>query len=229
MFFANMPHDMTQVTMVPRLKPSVMRQCPSFRLSYRTLTLHWKAENLRASLADAVACLVGNLASAWRGEHRMTMCRKTRSVQAASKRDWWTALWEEKGSEVLEFALIVPLLFTVLLGIFWCARAYNIYETITRAAREGVRFGVAPNCASCGNTLPTDSEIQQVISASLKASALDPKQTNPNPIAVARTPMGSDVDISVSFSYPYRFYLPFTSVNLTNVQIPTSVHMRQEQ
>lgn len=159
----------------------------------------------------------------------MTMCRKTGSLQAASNRGWWAEVWDERASEVLEFALIVPLLFTVMLGVFWCARAYNVYETITRAAREGVRFGVAPNCASCGNKLPTDSEIQQVINASLKASALDPSQTSPNPIAIARTPVGSDVDVSVSFSYPYRFYLPFTSVNLTSLQIATSVHMREEQ
>ncbi len=158
----------------------------------------------------------------------MTMCRSLTSSPAC-KRGWGTDVGSEQGSEVLEFALIVPLLFTVILGIFWCARAYNIYETITRAAREGVRFAVAPNCATCGNKLPTDSEIQQVINASLKASALDPARTNPNPIAVSRTPIGSDVDVSVSFSYPFQFYLPFTPVNLTKMQIATSVHMRQEQ
>jgi Flp pilus assembly protein TadG len=142
---------------------------------------------------------------------------------------------EEKGAEVVEFAFIAPLLFTVLIGIFWFARAYNTYETITRAAREGVRFAVAPNCASCGNQLPSDREIQGVISASLKASALDPTRTNPNPVTITRTsiPVGGgappDTDVSVSFTYPFQFNVPFISANLTTVRIPTSVHMRQEQ
>jgi Flp pilus assembly protein TadG len=141
----------------------------------------------------------------------------------------------EQGAELAEFALVVPLLFTMLLGIFWFARAYNIYETITRAAREGVRFAVAPNCAACGNKLPTDTEIQNVINNSLRASALDPARTNPNPITIARTPIGGgggtppDIDVAVSFSYPYQFYLPFTSLNMSNVNISTTVHMRQEQ
>ncbi len=141
----------------------------------------------------------------------------------------------ERGAEVVELAFVVPLLFTVLIGIFWFARAYNTYETITRAAREGVRFAVAPNCASCGNQLPSDTEVQKVISASLQASALDPKRTNPNPIAITRTSVPAagggppDVDVSVSFTYPFQFNVPFMSASLTNVNIPTSVHMRQEQ
>jgi Flp pilus assembly protein TadG len=146
-----------------------------------------------------------------------------------------TKVKNEHGAELAEFALVVPLLFTFLLGIFWFARAYNIYETITRAAREGVRFAVAPNCATCGNKLPTDAEIQNVINGSLRASALDPARTNPNPITVARTPIGGgggtppDIDVSVSFSYPFQFYLPFTSLNMRNMNISTTVHMRQEQ
>ena len=139
------------------------------------------------------------------------------------------------GSEVVELACIVPLLFTLLFGIFWFARAYNTYETITRAAREGVRFAVVPNCATCGNQLPSDAEVQKVISASLQASALDPKRTNPNPVTISRTSVvvgggaPPDVDVSVSFTYPFQFNVPFTSASLTSVNIPTAVHMRQEQ
>ena len=32
-------------------------------------------------------------------------------------------------------------------------RAYNVYQTITRAAREGARYAVLPSCASCGDTM----------------------------------------------------------------------------
>ena len=63
----------------------------------------------------------------------------------------------------MEMALALPLLLTLLIGIFWGSRAYNIYETITRAAREGARVAVAPSCATCGNTSPTSSTIQTAV------------------------------------------------------------------
>ena len=60
---------------------------------------------------------------------------------------------QQTGAELVEFGLILPLLLMLLLGMFWMARAYNVYQTITRAAREGARYAVLPSCASCGNTM----------------------------------------------------------------------------
>ena len=48
------------------------------------------------------------------------------------------------GAEIAETAVVLPLLFTVLLGIFFFGRAYNIYGTITQAAMQGARAAVAP-------------------------------------------------------------------------------------
>src|SRR5215469_16775319 len=80
------------------------------------------------------------------------------------------------GAEILEFAFVLPLLLTLLLGIFWFARAYNIYETMTRAAREGARVAVAPACSACsgGGQLPSISTVASAVQSSLTASALDP-------------------------------------------------------
>src|SRR5690348_11633937 len=68
-----------------------------------------------------------------------------------SLRDVHRILLAESAVELFEFALVVPLLFTMLLGIFWIGRAYNVYETITRAAREGARYAVLPSSAGSGN------------------------------------------------------------------------------
>ena len=38
----------------------------------------------------------------------------------------------ERGTEILEFAFVISLLMTLLLGIVTFARAYNVYQTITR-------------------------------------------------------------------------------------------------
>jgi len=43
------------------------------------------------------------------------------------------------GAEIAETAVVLPLLFTVLLGIFFFGRAYNIYGTITQAPPHWLR------------------------------------------------------------------------------------------
>ena len=80
-----------------------------------------------------------------------------------------------RGSEVLEAALVLPLMFILLLGIFWVGRAYNIYAAMNHAAREGARTAGNPSCATCGNTAPTGDVIAtQSVAPALQASGLDP-------------------------------------------------------
>ena len=79
------------------------------------------------------------------------------------------------GAEIAETAVVLPILFTILLGIFFFGRAYNIYGTITQAAMQGARAAVASACATCGNqTLPADQVATNVIAPVLQASHLDP-------------------------------------------------------
>ena len=51
---------------------------------------------------------------------------------------------DTSGNELMEAAAIFPLLFMVILGIFWFGQAFSMYGTITRAAQEGARAGAAP-------------------------------------------------------------------------------------
>src|SRR5713226_1029216 len=87
----------------------------------------------------------------------------------------------ERGAELVEAALVFPLLLALIIGGFWLGRAYNIYESMTRAAREGARFALAPSCATCtpANTFPTDTQVTTVIEGALSAASMDKKQVNP--------------------------------------------------
>src|ERR1700686_548111 len=60
---------------------------------------------------------------------------------------------ETRGPEIAEDALVLPIVFFLMLGIFWCGQAFRISGTITHAAREGARVPVAPLCAICGTPL----------------------------------------------------------------------------
>jgi TadE-like protein len=94
-------------------------------------------------------------------------------------------LWKDGANELAEFAVVLPLLTTVLIGMYWFGRAYNIYETITRASREAAHYGSAPVCAlctqNCGfpglSTYPCqDDVVNNSVLPALQASHLDPSQ-----------------------------------------------------
>ncbi len=51
-------------------------------------------------------------------------------------------LKKEKGQSMVEFALLMPLLCLILLGIIEFGRVFNAYLVITNASREGARIAV---------------------------------------------------------------------------------------
>src|ERR1700731_2477066 len=83
-----------------------------------------------------------------------------------------------RGSEIAEAALVLPIFFMLMIGIYWFGRAFNIYSTINHAAREGARLAVARNCATCGTPngqhIPNDVAAQ--VQQALQASHVDPGQ-----------------------------------------------------
>src|SRR5437868_476139 len=85
----------------------------------------------------------------------------------------------EAGSDLAEAALVLPLMFTILLGIFWFGQAFSIYGTITHAAREGARAAVAPVCTTCSATNNPSQSAYDAVSSALLAAKLDPKNLQP--------------------------------------------------
>jgi Flp pilus assembly protein TadG len=168
---------------------------------------------------------------------------------------------DARGAEIAEAAAVLPLMFMVLLGIFWFGQAFSIYGAITRAAQDAARAGsYAANCATCG----TDLLPQRLASATgaaqtaLLASKLDPtKARQPVPVPaftqcvvggtsscnpaagtnfcvqapVHMSPRAGGTGacgISVSFQYPFQFWLPFTSLNKQKIWISSSALVRLE-
>jgi Flp pilus assembly protein TadG len=54
----------------------------------------------------------------------------------------------EKGVALVEAAITIPLLLLVSAGIFEFGRAYQTWQVITNAAREGARVAVLPSATS---------------------------------------------------------------------------------
>ena len=169
---------------------------------------------------------------------------------------------ETRGAEIAEAAAVLPLMFTMLLGIFWFGQAFSIYGAITRAAQDGARAGALPYCATCNQTNTTSvyaanaaAAVQNdLLTAKLNPSLAQYPTPPPSllscidgtavscisgasanicvqaPIQLRTTAQGgaSLCGISVSMRYPYRFWLPFTSINKQTIWIGASSHMRME-
>src|SRR5271170_2261610 len=91
---------------------------------------------------------------------------------------------ETRGSQVAEAALVMPLAFMLLLGIYWFGRAFNTYATINHAAREGARIAVAQTCGTCGNTAPAASNVASTVTQAMQASSVDPSRIIQYPSAL---------------------------------------------
>lgn len=160
-----------------------------------------------------------------------------------------------EAAEIAEAALVLPVVFIFLLGIIWFGRAFNIYSTITQAAQQGAIVAARPTCATCNSSFPIDATVATAVISVMQASSLDPSLimggtpqpgcSSPNNIQVCRqvllnsttgnapppcTP-GTQFQICgaiVSFQYPFQFYLPFTSLNLSQVVLNAQGQSRME-
>lgn len=168
---------------------------------------------------------------------------------------------EARGAEIAEAAAVLPLMFMMLLGIFWFGQAFSIYGAITRAAQEGARAGAVPYCTTCANNLLANyaTNAANATKAALIASKLDPAQvqypsTQPPlfdcvtqarllcppavdpkvcvqaPVVITNISTGASgvCGISVSFQYPFQFWLPFTSLNKQRIWMTASARVRLE-
>lgn len=139
----------------------------------------------------------------------------------------------ERGSDVFEAALVLPVLLTILLAMFAFGRGWDIYQTMTRAAREGVRQAVTTSCAMCGSASYTTSQVQtNYVFPALQAAGLNTSdstllstyQQGYSWLDSADTVCGA----YIKFSYPYTLRVPFISLSLTTITLNTDVEMRLE-
>lgn len=145
---------------------------------------------------------------------------------------------EDSGAELVEAALVIPMLLVLLLGIVTFGRAWNVYQTITRAAREGCKEAVLTPCAiypGCpgSNTVYDAATIRTAfVEPAMKASHVDPSKiinyTTTYVYLDPTDPSPNICGIQIAFQYPYTFMLPFTGINFTSIKLSAKVQMRME-
>jgi Flp pilus assembly protein TadG len=113
----------------------------------------------------------------------------------------------ERGAELIEFALTMPLILLVVLGIIEFGFLFQEYEVVTNAAREGARLGSLIPSAGY-----TTTEAQQRATDYLVAGGLKLAQATPAPAAVvSQVPIGGTgkcipaVTVTVTYQHPVPF------------------------
>jgi Flp pilus assembly protein TadG len=139
----------------------------------------------------------------------------------------------EKGAELVEMSFVILLLVTLIVAVFEFGRAYNIYQNITNAAREGARFAVAPQRGGTIN-YPNQSEVSGVVNSFMRSANLDPNapgvsinirlnNQNVDPSCTPCTPNGGcacGTRVSITYPFSFKFY--------GGVSLSTTVLMRNE-
>ncbi len=132
-------------------------------------------------------------------------------------RTWARRLRRHDGQALVEFALVVPMLLLLLVGIFEFARAWNVYQVVTDVSREATRRLVVEDNL-------TLAEYQTTVNSALQRAGLAPLGTVPTPDGCRQTfcsnPGTSGTITTVTISYPYGFValgklLPLPPVTLT--------------
>lgn len=99
----------------------------------------------------------------------------------------------ERGAAAVEFALVVPILLILLLGVIEFGRVFNVQLQLTAAARESVRVMAIEK-------QPALATSKAVAAASGLSPALSPANVRVSPSSCSSTP-GADVDVTVTVTY----------------------------
>jgi Flp pilus assembly protein TadG len=139
---------------------------------------------------------------------------------------------DARGSELFEFAMVLPVLVMLLMGMIWMGRAVSVYQALGRAAREGARVALAPTCATCGDSNNYGAASTAANNA-LTAASLDAASATVTVTPVATLNPGDPANfrtsgVTVTVQYPVQMNIPFTPQNLTTINLTSTVTMRQE-
>jgi Flp pilus assembly protein TadG len=126
------------------------------------------------------------------------------------------------GQAAVEFALVLPFLLVMLIGIVEFGRAWNQHQVITDAARESAR------AASLWGTT-TEADVKKVATDAMAAAGIDYRRAEIDIVnldGAGNTP----VTVSIDLRYRFTFFAPLVAWATGDeiIHLKTSFAMRNE-
>ena len=131
----------------------------------------------------------------------------------------------ERGTTIVESAIIMLAFFVFLFGIMEAGRFINQRQALTNAAREGARFAIAP--LSGTDTLPSTAEIQAVVDQYLADANMTGATTTVDPAVSVVTGSVTTVYTRVQVQRPYQV-ISLSFFDMLEVTVTGEALMRNE-
>jgi len=113
----------------------------------------------------------------------------------------------ERGTALLETAITIPIILLISVAIFEFGRAYQTWQVLTNAAREGARVSVLSD--------KTVDDVQAAVRTYMQAGGL-PGYASAG-VAVDRSvPMGTNTGSRITVDYPFSFIVLNGVANLVS-------------
>lgn len=102
----------------------------------------------------------------------------------------------QRGAALIEAAVTLPLILLVSVAIFEFGRAYQTWQVLTNAAREGARVAVIAGT--------TDAQVESTVRGYMTIGSLS--QATTAPVLLNRNvALGASTGSQVTINYPFQF------------------------
>jgi Flp pilus assembly protein TadG len=126
----------------------------------------------------------------------------------------------QKGAALLEAAITIPLILMICVGIFEFGRAYQTWQVLTNAAREGARAAIISGT--------TDVDVTTRVRNYMQGGALPGYATATVTITHNVPLTGPDTGTQVQINYPFQFIVlqPVVRLVAPNATTGSPITMR---
>jgi Flp pilus assembly protein TadG len=105
---------------------------------------------------------------------------------------------KERGAALIEAAVTIPIILLITVAVFDLGKAYQTWQVLTNAAREGARVSVIAS--------KTDDQVRQVVEQYVEAGRLPVDSTHALTINLERSiEFGGNNASRITVSYGFKF------------------------
>jgi len=127
---------------------------------------------------------------------------------------------KQRGASVVEFAVIAPLFFMLILGIIEFGRVMTVQQVITNAAREGARMAILDGSSA--------SEVESWVTEYLAGAHIEGAAIAIDPAQPSSAGYGAPITVSVSIPISEISWLPSPLFFKKSNTLSASAVMRRE-
>jgi Flp pilus assembly protein TadG len=110
-----------------------------------------------------------------------------------------------KGAATVEFAVLAPILFTLIFGAIECGRAMMVLDSMANCARDGCRTGSLPASSNSDITAAVNAQLS---SAGINSGATVSVTVNGQSVDASTAKKGDQISVTVSIQHDSVTWVP---------------------